>query len=160
MISNSTQVPAFFVSNLYTNNLVLPLHIKYIGNPNGTIIVLFNNEQGTELPQSEYNLLESILKACNILITDILLINIHKQTLSIKDLKQQFNASKILIFGADIPNILYLNEFKNLYQMISIANLDILLSNSLAHLNMDANSKEILFEKKQLWALLKKIFAK
>ena len=164
MSLDNIQLPATLIQGLYTKplydlktgepavDLTKTLPFSYLGNNQKKVVILVRSSDAIYLPDDELNFLLGILTACKLSMADIALINVLKNTsLQYKDVTEQLNAEKILLFGID-PGELGLPLQFPLYQVQNYNNQVYLSSESLNSLQTD---KE---EKMKLWNCLKKVF--
>lgn len=121
------ELPAFVVADLYKNCLVeLPAdidsvtvvsettkeenktiekdeRIKFFGGNKRNIIALVNEQDAEIMNDKNLEFLTRILQACNFDLSDIAIVNIHKQLVDCTTIKAQLNAEYVLLFGVEPP---------------------------------------------------------
>ena len=164
MSLDNIQLPASVLQSLYNKSLydlstdksevnsAQSTNIVFLGNNANKIIILVNSTTTIYLPDEDLNFLLGILSACKLGMADVALINMAKNpAVQYKDISDQLNAEKIILFGME-PEIIGLPLQFPHYQIQQFNNQVYLSSVSLTELMAD---KE---EKLKLWNCLKKIF--
>lgn len=176
MDGQNIKLPDFLIADLYKNNLVefeeksketniqkeskpvIPKsleNIKYLGQNGKRIIVITNHENDVFLPEDDLTFLSNILKACNLNLADIAIINIAKEPVQFATLKSSLNASIILMFNIDPTSLMIPFSFPN-FQVQNYDGVSMLLAPSLKEMNSGTEGGKAL--KLQLWTSLKKMF--
>lgn len=123
--------------------------IPFSGSYDNGIIVIHDIAEGIE-GTAELLLLQKIMQAVNVSLSNAGLINIHKwENASIQRLVDTLSPQTIICFGGAMPNDQNLPE---LYQIGTLLNARALMSESLSLINSDVNKK------KSLWLALKSLF--
>jgi hypothetical protein len=165
MTLDNFQLPPFLTGELYKDSLV-DLDSKqlknkslkeegfaFLGNNSKNILVIVNDENAVNLADEDLGFLIDILTACKLSLSDIALINHHRNPgLSYKTLVPYFKPETILCLGVTLDSLAFPLEFPD-YQVQKYNNQSCLCAPSLKKL---AANKE---EKLKLWGCLKKIFA-
>lgn len=162
---DNIQLPPSVLQSLYNKSLydlntnkpeansAQSTNIVFLGNNAKKIIILANSTATIYLPDEDLNFLLGILSACKLSMADVALINMAKNgAVQYKDISDQLNAEKIILFGIE-PEIIGLPLQFPHYQIQQFNNQVYLSSVSLTKLMAD---KE---EKLKLWNCLKKIFS-
>ncbi len=133
-------------------NLSKKIKISSLGENERNILFLVNNAQNKFVADDEMKLLTDLLPACKISMADIALVNYDKnREMNYKELIEQFQSKKILIFGVsaselDLPFTIpffQIQKFQEQLYMIGPPLSDFINNVAL---------------KKELWNSLKKIF--
>lgn len=134
------------------NTISQKVPIPSLGENERNILFLVNNDQNKFVNDDEMKLLSGLLTACKISMADIALVNYHHSPeINYKQLIDQFQSKKILIFGInavdlDLPFTIpffQIQKFQEQIYMISPSLEDFI------------DNVEL---KKELWNSLKKIF--
>lgn len=75
--------------------------IKFLGENEKGVIIIVNQLEAVFLMEDELTFLTNILKACQLNLTDIAIINNAKQTIDYGAIKEQMNAHTILLFDIE-----------------------------------------------------------
>ena len=164
MSLDNIQISSHHLRNLYTKSLVDldPVQAKskkqdktdivFLGNNEKHITILVNDEKNAFLDESELELLVNILRACNIYMADVSLININ-QSVNVKyeNIQSQLKPAIILFFGVDPSKLDFPLSFPH-YQVQEYNNQVYLSAPDLATLTVQIE------EKKKLWGSIKNIF--
>ncbi|MEP6949064.1 MAG: hypothetical protein ABI863_07320 [Ginsengibacter sp.] len=164
MSIDKISLPAFLYRDMFGKNLVdlktgIPenslneeLKINFLGGNEKKIIFLFNDHQNKFLADVQMKFLYDLLKACELTMGDIALVNyFHNNTITHRELMVQLQPRKILVFGItagdlDLPfNIPF-------FQMQNFGEQAYMISPSIEEVQMNIELK------KQLWACLQKFF--
>jgi hypothetical protein len=129
--------------------------IKFLGNNAKQICIVVNIQNEVFISDEALTLLSKMLGACNLTINDVAIVNMATAFVTIENIQQQLNATKLLLFSVTaqqlqipfaIPN--YKLQNYNGYTIVQAIALEKMLGNS------DAEKKE----KKQLWDCLQQLF--
>ena len=151
-----TIIPNYFVQNVYGSCLFLPTKIRFTGQNQSKISILYNDAINTSLLDKEQQFLENFLKACGFTLEDISLINLFNQPINYVDLMQQCKPTTVIMFGIEIPKLIHLPNFSNKIETIIINNCNYLLCPNFPF--FISTNKDIPAVKKMIWVALKKIF--
>ncbi|MDB5190789.1 MAG: hypothetical protein JWQ96_352 [Segetibacter sp.] len=138
------------IEEVGTNNA-----IKYLGENRKNIAVLVNESKATVISESDLSFLTNILKACNLGLADIAIINIREQELHFNDVIQQFESTVLLLFNVD-PKELKLPFNIPPFQVQNYDNCTYMVAPPLNMINQ--NNAEGKLYKTKLWMSLKTIF--
>ncbi len=139
------------VSN--TNTSISSPSFDYLGENNKYILVLIHNPQSEKIiAKEDHELLLKTLKALSLDMRDIALVNIaHQTNKHLNDYKSYFSPSKLVGFGISTEDLqLEKTVSRNVIQ--SIADVKILLTDSLAQLAKDQEAKTL------WWKAMKTLF--
>lgn len=127
----------------------------YLGNNNKSIALLVNFSEAPIIPDTHLQFLSRMLEACKLNLGDVAILNQAKQTLDIKQLKEQLHPVNLVLFGiksADIGLPLNFPLFKpQVYDGITY-----LYVPGLELLNQDTEDSKLL--KSKLWVCLRQLF--
>ena len=163
-------LPGFVLADLYSKSLVfIDDEIKqqteknsvqntntYLGNYVKKIIVLVNNADNSYINDADLNFLSGILKACQLNLADIALINFNNNPVSFLYLKKEMKVEFLLSFGVTALQI-ELPFDMPLYQVQHYDNCQIVITPSLTALNQQTQESKT--EKTKLWKSLQKMFS-
>ena len=124
--------------------------VDYYGDINKQVVIFTAYQNQKNLITKDKLVLTRILKALNLQLEDVAVINVHKAQLNFEKLKQNFNFQQIIGFGISpefFPKPVHLNEVKYLIEGEAVT--------MAPPIEEIAASKEY---KKQLWRNLKTIF--
>ncbi len=173
-MKTSPTLPPFVLANWYQNDLVLisketgaegtpkkqkesqhRVAIKQLGDNNKNVTVIIKNSEVAFLPEEEFSLLSNILKACNLTMADIALVNLAQTPVHYTEIKKQLNPSHLLLFDLSTSDI-ELPFSIPAYQLQAYDRCQLLVSAPLRMmLEQTMKAKE---EKNKLWNALKKMF--
>lgn len=159
------QIPLTLLPELY-NNCLIDLdkeqiieeslntgEIAFLGGNSRLVLVLVNETDTVHIQDENLAFLLGILKACQLNMQDIALVNLHgKNGIDYHQLIKQFKPDRIIGFGIHPSDILLPIDFPN-YQLQSYQNQVFLFSPALPAI---AENQD---EKKALWGALKKMFS-
>ena len=143
IIINDKAVKANVAERIYLGN-----NRKYV-----SIIVAESTEQF--LNDSDLTFLTSILKACQLSIDDIAIVNQLKSPVTYSYLKETLNAKYILVFGIE-PTEIKLPFIIPHFQVQQYAGCTIIIAPPLTDMNKDDNAGKML--KTKLWMSLQRCF--
>ncbi len=127
--------------------------IEFLGKNSKHILIVVNEKENKFLGDEELSFLMNILNACNITMADAALVNAYAdENVTYENLIKLFEPTTILFIGTE-PHALGFPVQIPMYQVQVYNKQQYLCTPSLQILSAD---KE---EKKQLWLVLKKIFA-
>ena len=164
MSLDNIKLPPIVIQQLFTRSLVdykkeeaaeektTSKQFAVLGNNRQHIIILIDNEETLYLPDEELNFLFGVLAACNLVMDDIAILNIKKNTaFDYKSLGREFQPEKVFLFGVSPAQIELPLDFPH-YQIQRYNNQAYLYAPALSHFH---NNKA---EKTKLWTCLKQIF--
>jgi hypothetical protein len=180
MDERKIQLPDFIIADLYKESLVeighFPLHeetvqpgkaltkteetvepvsISFLGENKKKVSIIVNDAQSVHVKEADLSFLTNILKACNLTLSDIAIINQAVQTVDYESLKQQLTPEKILLFDVD-PSTIKLPFLVPPFQIQKFDNVTIMVAPPLHLLNQTAQDARLL--KSKLWLSLKQVF--
>lgn len=125
--------------------------ISFLGQYQQKIIWLVNNEEHAFADKADMALLESILKACGLQLSDIALINLHGGSFNFEDLKTSFTPQRIIVLGSAFG---FFPANLPLHAKTQFDDITVVTGASLQTMQSDKEAKG------KLWNLLKPIFGK
>jgi len=132
-----------------------PVPIKFLGDHLKKIMVIVNDANAVHLNETDLGLLSSILNACKLTLTDIALVNIAVQPLSMHEILNTLPSQLVLVFDFSAAQ-LKIKLPTTLYKPIVLGDTQILFSKSLDSMQgIDQTAKQ---EKSKLWNALKLLF--
>ena len=173
------KLPRFLIANLYKHSLVeladLEKHstnstqaegtgvlakapsgdICYVGGNGKNVIIIVNQEDPWNVDDLDRIFLINVLKACQLNLADIAIVNVFGQEITFAVLKEQLFAIHILLLDVD-PSIIKLPFIIPFFQPQNYAGCSIMLAPALSLLNQ--SSKEGRLLKTKLWNSLKVLF--
>lgn len=178
MSLNKLQLPDFVIANLYKNNLIdteeeyqiskqevkikeviekesTKNEIQYLGSHNKKITILLHDTENVYLDDSHLQFITTILKACNLTIADVAIINLHNQALNYKIFQEQLPSKYFILFNVS-TNDVQLPFTIPMYQNQNYNQQQFLVTPSLVILNNETQEARI--EKTKLWNALKNMF--
>lgn len=129
--------------------------LKYLGENLKNIVIIVNQPNSIHVNKSELTFLTNILKACQLNINDIAIINVAEQKVIFTEVKEQLSAMQIILFDVE-PSFIRLPFTIPPFQVQSFADAAIMLAPSLSALNKPDSDGRLL--KTKLWNSLKQIF--
>lgn len=132
-----------------------PERIKYYGENGKNITIIVNQPETTHLTKDDLTFLSNILKACQLSTADIAIVNTAQQPVSSTAIKEQLNASQILLFDVE-PSLIDLPFRIPPFQIQDYAGCTIMLAPALSALNNPTQEGRLL--KTKLWNSLKQLF--
>lgn len=177
--ANKIVLPDFLIADLYKSSLVnsgsfvnekhlstdkivtaedqpeISSKIKFLGENRKNVIIIINQPNSIQLHKIDLTFLTNILKACQLNITDIAIVNVAGQNITFTDIKEQLFAQQIILFDAE-TSLLRLPFSIPLFQVQTFADTAIMLAPSLSALNKPDSEGRLL--KTRLWSSLKEIF--
>lgn len=132
-----------------------PDKIKYLGENQKNVIILVNEANSIHVNKDDLTFLTNILKACQLNISDIAIINTAEQRVSYMEIKEQLNALQIILFDVE-PSHIKLPFMIPPFQVQNYAGSTIMLAPALSALNRQTQEGKLL--KTKLWNSLKQVF--
>ena len=128
---------------------------SFLGNNNRSIVLLVNFSEAPVIPDVHLQFLSRMLEACKLNLGDVAILNQSKQSLDIKQLKEQLHPVSLVLFGVksvDIGLPLNFPLFKpQVYDGITY-----LYVPALELLNQDTEEGKL--QKSKLWVCLRQLF--
>jgi len=174
-------LPEIMIAELYKNSLVLsnitpkdltaapdthPVEnshppqtntlFQYLGTNLKKVAVIVSYPDDVYLPEAHLTFLISVLKACQLTIADIAIINIARQRIVFDDLKNSLGSDKIIFFEVQ-PTEVQIDLELSYYLLRSYHELTLLHIPSLEKVNQ--NNEEGKLNKSKLWLCLKELFS-
>ena len=135
--------------------LLQPEKIKFWGENKKMCSIIISETEATYLREEDVAFLTNILKACQLNVEDIAIINIAKQAIDYTTLKEQLNPKKILLFDVE-PSTVKLPFLIPSFQLQQFDGCTIMVAPPLSHLNKSTAESKLL--KTKLWMSLKQVF--
>lgn len=129
--------------------------LQYLGDNNSKIIFLVNEPDAPIVSDSDLAFVINILKACNLSLRNIAIVNTNKQDVLYLTLKEQLDAETILLFNIE-PSSIHLPFSIPHFQVHKYAGCTVLTAPLLSVLNQSTEEGRLL--KSKLWASLKQLF--
>jgi hypothetical protein len=172
MSLNNLILPDVLVSSLYKNNLIeikegnknngsketidpLP-QLQFLGKHLQQITVFVNYPDEVYLPDVQLNFLANILKACNLNIADIAIVNLARQQVLPEHIDTALKSKKIIFFDVDTA-VLAIADDIPLFSVKQHGETYILKGPALEKLNQANEEGKLL--KSKLWLCLKELFS-
>lgn len=182
MSSDKIQLPDFLIADLYKNSLVevenakeaaqIPpqkdtvltsefvppqqhTSMKYLGQNEKNIAVILNTNEAAYVNDSDLQFLTNILRACNLHLGDIAIINTDIQPVTFSGLKEHLSAKHVLLFGVE-PGDIKLPFSIPQFQVQQYADCTIITAPPLAELNAPTSDGKLI--KTKLWVSLQRCF--
>lgn len=174
-MATSPRLPAFILADWYKNDLVLtgaavasvrqskvevkkrePVAIKKLGDHLQKVTILVNTTEAAFLPEAEFNLLSNILKACNLTMADVAIVNWNRTPANFTEIKQQLGSKYLLLFRVSTAEI-DLPFSIPLYQIQEYDHCKLIQSVSLEQMLDETEASKS--EKSKLWSALRKLLA-
>ncbi|MCW3107756.1 MAG: hypothetical protein JWQ09_2262 [Segetibacter sp.] len=129
--------------------------IKFLGENEKGVIIIVNQSEAVFLMEDDLTFLTNILKACQLNLADIAIINIAKQEVNYEAIKEQLNATNILLFDVE-PSAIKLPFLIPAFQVQKFDSCTIMVAPPLPFLNKPTQEGKLL--KTKLWLGLKQVF--
>lgn len=180
MSFDKIQLPDFLIADLYKSSLVeiLPFpqkkepikeeelaqkptqaqvsnQIEYLGENRKHVAIVVNDAATIHLTESDKAFLTNVLKACQLNLVDIAIVNAAKQEVTYDKLKEQLNPQQILLFNVE-PTAIKLPFSIPAFQIQKFDNCTIMLAPALSVVNQATADGKLL--KTKLWMSLKQMF--
>ncbi|WP_346238767.1 hypothetical protein ABDK00_004940 [Niabella insulamsoli] len=125
---------------------------KFLGNNDKKVLIVVNYSQSVHLPDPQLEFLTQLLKACQLGLSDVALINFNNyEKIDSDAIRNHFDASAILMFGVT-PHDFNLPFDIPAYQVQKFAGYTVIHAPALENLQTDKPGKG------KLWTGLKQIF--
>ena len=164
---NHIELPASTLAELYRSSLVIPTgkesqgltqetpvpaKPKWLGNNKKNILILVSHANAIHLPDSDLDLLTSILTACKLSLEDVAILNLHPHpAFDYKQAQPLTKPAQILLFGVEPSSIGLPLSFPH-FQIQPFQQTSYLYSPALSQIGMDRSLKT------SLWQSLKLLF--
>ena len=179
MSFENMQLPTFLIADLYKNSLVefdndiakskhttkqkaaeeILVHqtktLQYLGENRRGIVIVVNQPDVSIIEDDNLAFLTNILKACNLNLSDIAIVNNHKQEVVFTIAREQLDSKTILIFDVS-PSSIKLPFSIPDFQVHQYSGCTILTVPSLSELNQATEDSRL--KKSKLWTSLKQVF--
>lgn len=181
MDENKIILPDFLIADLYKNSLVdlysfetraadpvksqilatepktdaNAATISFLGENRSHVTVLVNEPNEVFVAEDNLSFLTNILKACDLTLADIAVVNTAKQLTTFAIIKQQLLPGNLLLFGVD-PLAIKLPFQIPAFQIQNFEDCKIMLAPALVNLNKTSGESKLL--KTKLWMSLKQTF--
>lgn len=133
-----------------------PEKIKFFGENLKKITVVVNQGDTVYINEQDLAFLSNILKACQLNIADIAIVNTAEQEVTYVAIKEKLNAVQILLFDVE-PSAIGLPFKIPFFQVQNFGGCTIMPAPALSLLNQDTHEGKLL--KTKLWNSLKQVFA-
>jgi hypothetical protein len=178
-MSEKLRLPDFLLADLYKNFLVeieptitkdqhteepeiiKPVEanptgkIKYFGENGKKVTIVVHQAEAIYLKEDDLAFLINILKACNLTISDIAIVNTSSQPVTFQQLKEQLGSKFVLLFNVD-PSAIKLPFIVPAFQVQNFDSSIVMMVPPLSSLNLANQEGRIL--KTKLWMSLKQMF--
>jgi hypothetical protein len=172
MSLNNLILPDLLLTSLYKNNLIeikdrdknngpekiadqLPA-VQFLGKHLQQITVFVHYSEEVYLPEVQLNFLANILKACNLNIADIAIVNLANQRVTADGVHSLLKSKKMIFFEVD-PSLLAINADIPPFSVKQYGEMLILRAPALEKLNQGNEEGKLL--KSKLWLCLKELFS-
>jgi len=129
--------------------------IKHLGENRKNVIIIVNQPGTAFLKEDDLTFLTNILKACQLTITDIAIVNIAETLVDYTALKEQLNPAYILLFDVK-SSAIKLPFTIPVFQVQKYAVCTIMVAPALSKINKATADGKLL--KTKLWVGLKQVF--
>ncbi len=128
---------------------------KFLGENKKGIIIIVDQPGAVFLSQNDLTFLTNILKACQLHLSDIAIVNNALERIDYQTLKEQMRAEVVILFDVE-PSAIKLPFMIPAFQIQKYDNCTIMVAPPLHLLNNPTNDGKLL--KTKLWMSLKKVF--
>lgn len=128
---------------------------RFLGENKKNVIIIVNEPEAVFLREDDLNFLVNILKACQLNLSDIAIINIAKQDVVYDSIKQQLYPQHILLFAVE-PSVIKLPFLIPAFQLQKFDGCSIMVAPPLPNINKPTQEGKLL--KTKLWVSLKQVF--
>ena len=126
-----------------------------MGENKKNVIIMVNEPKAVYLSEDDLGFLTTILKACQLSLADIGIINIAEQKVNFETIKQELRPKKILLFDVE-PSVIKLPFLIPVFQPQNFDDCTIMVAPPLPYLNKPTQEGKLL--KTKLWVSLKQVF--
>jgi hypothetical protein len=179
MSEQKLRLPDFLLADLYKSSLVeiestitnnpdieesediKPLEakptgeIKYLGKNGKNVTIIVQQTEAEYLKKDDLAFLTNILKACQLTISDIGIVNISSQQVTFQQLKEQLGSKFVILFDVE-PSAIKLPFIVPAFQVQSFDSSTVMMAPPLSTLNLPSQEGRTL--KTKLWMSLKQMF--
>jgi hypothetical protein len=169
MSLNDLILPDLLLTHLYKDNLISlpengdgidegkkPAMPQFLGSHLKQIAVFVHYTDELYLPEPQLNFLANILKACNLNIADIAIINLAKQTVTFQQLNLSLRSRQMIFFKTD-PADIRIDESMASFTVKEYNGVAVMKGPALEDLNQPSEESKLL--KSKLWLCLKELFS-
>jgi hypothetical protein len=143
-------------SSVRVENIELPsTKRKFLGDNKKGIIIIVDQPNETFLADNDLTFLTNILKACQLHLSDIAIVNNAVEKMDYQTLKEELSAEVIILFDVE-PSAIKLPFMIPAFQIQKYDNCTLMVAPPLHLLNNPTNDGKLL--KTKLWMSLKKVF--
>jgi len=129
--------------------------IEFFGENQKNVTILVNQPNAISLHKEDLTFLTNVLKACQLRISDIAIVNVAKQQATFSEIKEQLGALQIILFDVE-PSVIKLPFMIPPFQVQNFSDTIIILAPALSVLNRPDQEGRLL--KTKLWNSLKQVF--
>jgi hypothetical protein len=129
--------------------------IKFLGENEKGVVIVVNQPEAVFLVEDELTFLTNILKACQLNLADIAIINIAKQEVNYGEIKEQLHPKNLLLFDVE-PSAIKLPFLIPAFQIQKFDGCTIMVAPPLPLLNKPTQEAKLL--KTKLWLSLQQVF--
>lgn len=151
MSLNDIKINNHLLTELYSGVLVETQTKTFLGDNNKNIAILVASEEPVRTTNKDIVFLSSVLTACRLQLSDVVLIDQARQPVSYQQLSETFQSKVVILFGADPLSINLPIQFPY-YQLQSFNQCTYLYAPALEEIEKNKSLKT------QLWASLKQLF--
>ena len=169
MSLNNLILPDLLVTHLYKDSLISTREKEedltekpeeaespqFLGNHAKQIAVFVYYDDELYLPEPQLNFLANILKACNLNIADIAIINLAKHALTFEDIHKSMGSRKLIFFKTD-PAMIGIDQPIPPFSVKDYDGVSVLKATALEDMNQPSDESKLL--KSKLWLCLKELF--
>jgi hypothetical protein len=129
--------------------------IRFLGENEKRVAIIVNEPEAAFLMEDDLTFLTNILKACQLNLADIAIINTATRQVSYEAIKQELQAKNILLFDVE-PSAIKLPFLIPAFQLQKFDGCTIMVAPPLPYLNKPSQEGKLL--KTKLWLSLKQVF--
>lgn len=141
--------------NIDVTTDISPETIKYLGENGKQIIVIVDQPEEAYLKEDDLTFLTNILKACQLNLADIAIVNAAQNEVNFAEVKTQLNALHIILFDVE-PSAIKLPFIIPAFKIQKYDDVNIMLAPALTKINQVSQEGKLL--KTKLWMSLKQLF--
>ena len=128
--------------------------INFLGKNLMQFVIMVDYDNEVYLPEIQLNFISNILKACQMNLADVAIVNVNKQHIRFEDLTEQLNPKNIVLFGIDSASYTF-HTHLNVFNIITSNGRQIFASPALEQLNQESEEGKLL--KSKLWLCMKRM---
>lgn len=151
---NNTQNPTL-LETTESNKANSDDRISFLGDNRQHITIIIKENQQEYLSVQDQSFLLNVIKACNLTLQDVAIINVAKQAITYEEVRNKLQNTTILLFGVDTTEIKFPFTIPH-FQVQGFDGFKVMVSPAVKALNGSESEKIAL--KKNLWTGLKKLF--